>query len=98
MKNEDVIKAWHEGKKAETDHLSTDGKKLYSYGLLIGIRGEDGHLCVYNYTAHSDTDWKGDRVEPHFISNTTSKHVSLARPYAVVIQVLTIGTISIQYD
>lgn len=86
MKNSEVIKAWHDGKKAGLSHLSTNGKDLYSYGLCIGFRGEDGLRYVFNYTAHSDTDWRGDKVEPHFISNTTSKHVSMARGNAFAVQ------------
>lgn len=59
--------AWVCGKSASTRHLSTDGKNLWSYNLLIAVRDAYG-MSVYDYT----------RSGGRFISMTTSKHVGLA--------------------
>ena len=72
MKNEDVVRAWVDGRVASGGNLMTDGRKLYSYALCIGTT-VDGSKVVYDYTA------KG---ELGFVSQTTSQHVGLAKRYA----------------
>ena len=85
MTNREVIKKWSKGKSGKGVNLFTDGCDLYSYGLIIGFTGDDRLKYVYNHTAHIDMDWLGNKVKSHFISNTTSRHISLAREvgYAV---------------
>jgi len=50
--------------------MFTDGRRLYSYALLIGCTGEAGIKILRRYMA------------PHFVSMTTSQHVSLVLGYA----------------
>lgn len=64
----EVVRAWINNKSAETDHLSTDGKDLFSYKLKIGYT-ENEKKVVIDYTAKSNK----------FVSMTTSKHVGLAK-------------------
>jgi len=66
MKNRSVTDAWVLGNSASTRHLSTDGRNLWSYNLLIAVRDAYG-MSVYDYTRSG-----------RFISMTTSKHVGLA--------------------
>jgi hypothetical protein len=66
MRNEAVISAWLAGRRASTMNLSTDGRGLWSYNLLIGDRS-DGLTRVFDYTASGN-----------YISQTTSCHVGLA--------------------
>jgi hypothetical protein len=54
--------------------MLTTGEYLYSYGLLIGDT-HAGMKRVFNYTSGGG----------HYISNTTSHHVGLARRYADVV-------------
>ncbi len=73
MKNIQVIKAWNRGQKAHAANgrgaLSTDGNRLWSYGLCIGRSDEEGNKIIFDFTA------KGGQS----ISNTTSQHVGLAK-------------------
>ncbi len=71
--NDAVIRAWVIGKPATGNRITTDGKYLYSYSLMIGYTDENGGKIVYNYM--------GD----HFISMTTSHHVSAAKRYGFAI-------------
>tara|TARA_R110000765_G_scaffold343557_1_gene433613 strand:+ start:1846 stop:2061 length:216 start_codon:yes stop_codon:yes gene_type:complete len=64
VSNSRVIKAWLNGHEATARHMSTDGVNLYSYALCIA-RGME----VYDYTARG----------LGFKSNTTSRHISLAK-------------------
>ena len=82
ISNQKVIEQWKKGKKGKSNSMSTDGKKLYSYNLLIGYVGEDGYKYVYNYTAKTDYGCFGHPIKGEFISRTTSKHVGLARRIA----------------
>jgi len=66
MTNFTVARAWVCGGSAKTKNLSTDGKSLWSYNLLIAERDPYG-LKVYDYTSSGV-----------FISKTTSSHVGLA--------------------
>ena len=67
MTNREVCRAWAAGRVASnhTGTLVTDGVRLYSYQLCIGV--ED--VTVIDYTAAG-----GD-----FRSQTTSCHVNLAK-------------------
>lgn len=80
MKNKQVIQSWKNGLPAGSDssNLVTDGEDLFSYDLLIGFTGDDGHKYVYNYTAQTERDREGDLVVGKYVSQTTSVHVGLA--------------------
>ena len=65
MRNEQVIKAFTMEREAKASNLYTDGKRIYSYGVTIGFNMA-GRSFVIDYTP------KGG----HFISATTSQHVS----------------------
>jgi hypothetical protein len=71
MNNSAVCRAWAAGRVASnhTGTLVTDGIRLYSYQLCIGV--ED--VTVIDYTAGG-----GD-----FRSQTTSCHVNLAKRFAL---------------
>ena len=69
MKNSDVVRAWAYGNIASTKNLTTNGRDLYSYQLLIGFTSDDGERVVLDYTAPGG----------HFFSVTTSQHVNLAK-------------------
>ncbi len=66
MSNLSVARSWMRGESAKTRHLSTDGRSLWSYNLLIAKRDAYG-IQVYDYTASGQ-----------FVSMTTSKHVGIA--------------------
>ena len=70
MRNAEVIKAWMAGNPAQnhSETLVTNGDKLWSYSLLIGLKSTNGEVYIINYTAPSN-----------FISQTTSRHVGLAK-------------------
>ncbi len=72
MKNEDVAYAWAHGRKASAANLSTDGRNLYSYNLLIGYTNGVGDSVARDYTASGGG----------FYSVTTSTHVGHAKRYA----------------
>lgn len=59
--------------------LWTNGKELYSYGLLIGDT-LDGVKRLFAYT-------RGDGTGEKYKSMTTSQHVGMTRPFADVILV-----------
>ena len=61
---------WQANKKARshTKSLRTDGRTLWSYGLVIGYTDENGRKIAYKYMA----------CHGHFRSRTTSRHVSIA--------------------
>ncbi len=69
MKNENVIKAWMNGRSASAANLSTDGNNLYSYRLLIGTGSGS---TILNHTACGGS----------YYSQTTSCHVGLAKRLA----------------
>ena len=71
--NNNVVEAWSNGRKAQSHNgnLRTDGIKLYSYGLLIGIN-KGGNSIAFDYTAPAG----------HCYSVTTSCHVGRAKRYA----------------
>jgi len=70
MTNQQVLDAWLAGREAQSNNLQTNGRELYSYDLVIARYGwSDDQPIVYNYRS------KGGG---HFMSNTTSKHVTTA--------------------
>ena len=79
VRNHLVPEYWAEG-KAVSNHngsFTTDGKKLFSYGLLIGDTCEKtGSKVLRDYTA---------RGRHGFQSMTTSQHVGRARVAADII-------------
>ena len=69
----DTLQAWKDGKPIKSrTNLTTDGKNLYSYRLLIGFTGGDGKKILYLYQAPTG----------NFVSTTTSKHIGQAKGYA----------------
>ena len=70
--NENVALNWYRN-TASTNHgdtMSTNGRDLYSYNLLIGFTTQQGVKILLDYTARAG----------HFRSMTTStKHISQAR-------------------
>jgi len=74
VRNATVVAAWATGTTARNHRgsLSTDGGKLWSYGLQIGDT-IDGVKVLLDYTANGR--WG-------FQSQTTSCHVGLARRFA----------------
>ena len=66
MSNRYVIRAWCNGCAGESNNLSTDGNRLYSYKLEIA-RVVGDNFIIWDYTASGV-----------FMSHTTSKHVGLA--------------------
>jgi len=69
MNNESVINSWISGSRAHSNTMSTDGKNLFSYELLIGFTADDRRCYVIDYTAKTG----------NFRTNSTSQHVSLAK-------------------
>jgi hypothetical protein len=64
--NVGVVRAWMEGKYAQSGTMRTDGTNLWSYALLIGTTDGSGGKVAYE----------------HRSSPTTNRHISLARQYA----------------
>jgi len=67
-KKEEIVKSWMKGEIASTDNFFTDGNRLYSYQLEIGIT-MGSRKIVYDYTKSGNA----------FKSKTTSDHVSQAK-------------------
>ena len=70
--NEEVCLAWAQGKPARNHNNSftTDGKRIYSYGLQVGDTSETDKKIVRDYTKNGSYGFR---------SMTTSKHVGLLR-------------------
>jgi len=75
MTNENVIKAWINGRRGNAGNLSTDGSNLYSYNLLIGTGSGS---TILNHTAGGGS----------YYSQTTSCHVGLAKRLATSAKVV----------
>ena len=73
MRNIEVIKRWSTGRAAKSGNLSTDGTRLWSYRLCIGVRDVRGATRLLDHTAGGAAG---------FVSMTTSHHVNMAKPYA----------------
>ncbi len=72
--NQTVIQEWSEGRSARNHKgtLTTNGKYLYSYTVIIGVRLDSGITVVNDCTS------PGGR----FYSMTTSQHVGAAKRVA----------------
>jgi len=69
MKNKQIIEAWLDGKPARGRSLTTDGRFLYSYALVIGrYRPSDDQPIIWDYTSGSAS----------FVSSTTTHHINQA--------------------
>tara|TARA_B100000131_G_scaffold266228_1_gene264070 strand:- start:972 stop:1274 length:303 start_codon:yes stop_codon:yes gene_type:complete len=77
MNNRQVVKAWSQGAPARSHNgaLTSDGKYLMSYHLVIGARLSEGVCVVKDCTAGGG----------QYISQTTSTHVGLAKRVASTI-------------
>ena len=74
MRNDQVAKSWANGEsnvRTSNGNLSVRNGKLYSYNLMIAEHNNDGNTIIWDYTASGE-----------YYSQTTSKHVGLARRYA----------------
>lgn len=65
MTNQTVTQAWKQGKEASAGHFHTDGRRVYSYALLIGITAHDGRKIGLNARGKFS------------VSKTTSAHVGM---------------------
>ncbi len=63
MTNKEVIRYWHNYLEAIGLHLRSDGKRLYSYAMLIGV-----HYKGKTYVLDIG----------HSPSRTTSRHINMA--------------------
>ena len=75
MRNDEVIEAWIAGKSGQSGSMSTDGKNLFSYRLLIG---EGSGSVIYNHTASGGS----------YYSQTTSTHVNLTKGLATSAKII----------
>ena len=71
MRNDTVVRAFSHGQKAAAGALRTDGRSLWSYDLKIAEKTPCA-VVVADFTS------PGGR----FVSQTTSKHVNLAKQVA----------------
>ena len=67
-KKQKIAEAWMRGEIASTDNFFTNGERLYSYQLEIGVTLGSKKI-VYDYTARGN----------NFKSKTTSQHVEEAQ-------------------
>jgi hypothetical protein len=76
--NREVARAWSENKPAtsHTGAFHTDGRRIYSYNLCIGITTSDGIKAVADHR-------RGGKHS--FYSVTTSKHVGLAARHGILV-------------
>ena len=71
MENKQIIKKWLKAEpySSSKNNLKTDGQFLWSYDLPIARYGwSDDTAIIYNYNVN---------LGGRFISNTTSKHITL---------------------
>ena len=71
MRNDAVVHAFSRGQRARAGALRTDGRSLWSYDLKIAEKTLAG-VVVADYTSPGG----------HFVSQTTSTHVGLAKRVA----------------
>ena len=74
-KKQEVAKAWAVGQARKSGSFQTDGKKLFSYDLVIG-ETQGLTKVLFDYT-------KGGL---RFRSSSTSTHVNTAKPFADVVK------------
>lgn len=70
-----VALAWKAGRKLDGGNMSTDGRRLWSYSLVIGKTRRDGKKVVYEYTDRAGAG----------VSGSTTAHVSRAMSVADVV-------------
>lgn len=70
MTNLQVAFCWRHGKVAKSGHMSTDGRNLFSYALLIGRTLGTGASAVRVVKRY--------QAPKHYVSQTTSHHVTIA--------------------
>jgi len=71
MRNDAVVRAFSRGQRGAAGALRTDGRALYSYDLKIAEKTPGG-VVVADFTSPGG----------HFVSQTTSTHVNLAKRVA----------------
>ena len=71
MRNDKVVRMFSRGRRAAAGALHTDGHSLWSYDLKIAEKTLAG-VVVADFTSPGG----------HFVSQTTSKHVNLAKRVA----------------
>lgn len=71
IRNDSVVRAFAAGRPARSGRLRTDGRSLWSYDLKIAEKTLGG-VVVADFTSGGG----------HFVSQTTSKHVNLAKRVA----------------
>jgi len=79
VRNDEVVSKWAQGQPAQNhrESLKTDGKKLYSYSLLIGDTCRvTGKKILRDHSSPGFWD---------YFSQTTSCHVGLAARYADIV-------------
>ena len=79
VRNDEVVSRWTKGESAKNhrESLTTDGKKLFSYRLLIGDTcSVTGKKILRDYTSPGEWD---------YYSQTTSCHVGLAARHADIV-------------
>ena len=76
--NKNVAEAWIAGKRAQSRSMSTDGRSIWSYGLMIGHVGPDSRIFIRNAQAPGRRNPGGK-----FYSKTTSCHVSIVFSFAL---------------
>ena len=82
MTNRQVAHAWANGQAGASQHMHTDGRGLYSYGLCIGAWRNNVPI-VFNHTARAQVTTFGQLVPSEgFYSVTTSGHIGLAHQVA----------------
>ena len=67
-----VVYAWLVGKKKRGARMWTDGKRLYSYNMVLGCTLPDGNKVMRQTTSRTGC----------FVSQSTSTHSNLAARYA----------------
>ena len=72
LSNKEVARRWSYGKSGASGNMSTDGKYIYSYKLLIGFTTNSGKKISLDYSARSGS----------FYSCTTSRHCSITAGYS----------------
>jgi hypothetical protein len=78
--NNGVALAWRDGKANSSMNMSTDGVRVYSYGLMIGYRAPKGRRVYVRNASSSD---HGRNPGGRFYSITTSgKHMPGVRSAA----------------
>ena len=69
--NKAVVYNWLNNRNHSSLNMSTDGKDLFSYAMVIGNTSSLGEKVLKDRTAKHNL----------FVSATTSCHVGIARPY-----------------